>query len=89
MERGKFLSERFQHSVIIDAEAVRAKPFAKDFEEQIKLVNIPAYRKNILAIKENAEEIFWDTFENAFEEKARLSAILNVVKSQIDKLLAL
>ena len=82
-------SSLFHNSVIIDAEAVRAKPFAKDFEEQIKLVNIPAYRKNILAIKENAEEIFLDTFENAFEEKARLSAILNVLKSQIDKLLSL
>jgi hypothetical protein len=82
-------SSLFHNSVIIDAEAVRAKPFAKDFEEQIKLVNIPAYCKNILVVKENAEEIFWDMFENAFEDKDRLSAILNVVKSQIDKLLSM
>ena len=82
-------SSLFHNSVIIDSEAVRAKPFAKDFDEQIKLVDVLAYRKNILAVKENAEEIFWDTFENAFEEKGRLSAILNVLKAQIDKLLTL
>ena len=80
-------SSLFHNSVIIDAETVRAKPFAKDFEEQIKLVNVPAYRENILTVKQNAEEIFWKTFENAFEDKDRLSTILNAVKSKIDKLL--
>ena len=82
-------SSLFHNSVILDSEAVRAKPFVKDFEEQIKLVDVPAYRKNILSVEENIEEIFWDTFENAFEDKDRLYAILNILKSQIDKLLSL
>jgi len=76
----------FYNSVITDAGTIRAKPFVKDFEGQIKLVNIKAYHKNISAVKEQAEKIFWDTFENAFEPKERLSAILNVLKSQIGKL---
>ena len=33
------------------------------------------------------EEIFWATFKNAFEGKDRLAAILNIVKSQANKLL--
>jgi len=72
---------------VVDCEAVRAKPFAKDFEEQIKLVDIEAYRENILAVKENAEKIFWEVFADAFEDKERLTAILDVVQGQMDKLL--
>jgi len=80
-------SSLFHSSVAIDNRAVRSKPFARDFEEQIKLVEVSNYRKNILSVKENAEKIFWEAFADAFEGKTRLSAILGVVKSQIDKLL--
>jgi hypothetical protein len=78
----------FHNSVIVDCGAVRAKPFVKDFEEQIKLADAWAYRENIMKVKENTEKIFWDAFENAFEDKERLSAILNIVKRQIYKLLS-
>ena len=77
----------FHNSVIINPIAARAKPFSKNFEEQIKLIKVSDYRKNILLLKENVKQIFWDTFDNAFEDKERLSAILRVIKLQIDKLL--
>ena len=80
-------SSLFYDSVIINAGTIRAKPFIKNFEEQIKLVNVRDYRENILEVKKNTGEIFWDTFKNAFEDKERLSAILNTVNLQIDKLL--
>ena len=80
-------SSLFFNRVVIDAGTPRAKPFVKDFEEQIKLVKVSNYRENIFSVKQNAEKIFWETFENAFEAKTRLSAILNVVNSQIEKLL--
>jgi hypothetical protein len=77
----------FYDSVVTDCETARAKPFFKDFEKQIKLVNVSAYRENILKVQKNAEEIFWEAFKNAFEDKNRLSAILDAVKRQIGKLL--
>ena len=80
-------SSLFHNSAIVDRETTRAKPFAKDFDEQIKLADVPAYRENILSVKKNVENIFWGTFENAFEGKERLSAIFDAVKSQIEKLL--
>ena len=80
-------SSLFHNSVVVDCEAVRAKPFAKDFEEQIKPMDIAPYRNNILAVKENTEQIFWEVFENAFEDKERLAAILSVVQGQIEKLM--
>jgi len=79
----------FYNSAAIDCGAVRAKPFFKDFDEQIKLVNVPAYRENILAVKANAEKIFWDAFIDAFEPKERLREILNVLNRQINKLIAI
>lgn len=80
-------SSLFHNSVVIDSEIIRAKPFSKNFEEQIKLVRISDYRENITAVKENAEQIFWEVFADAFEDKCRLSAILSVVQAQADKLL--
>ena len=82
-------SSLFYNSVIINAGTVRAKPFNKIFEEQIKLVNIQNYRENILDVQNKTADIFWDTFKNAFEDKTRLSAILDTVKLQINKLLGL
>ena len=80
-------SSLFHNSVIINSETIRSKPFRKDFDEQIKLVKVSDYRENILSVKENVEKIFREVFAGAFEDKTRLSAILDVVKTQIDKLL--
>ena len=77
----------FHNSVVIYNEVVRAKPFNKNFDEQIKLVKITNYRENILSVKESVEQIFWEVFSSAFEDKERLSLIIDAVKLQIDKLL--
>jgi len=81
-------SSLFHNSVIVDSTIVRAKPFSKDFEEQIKLVKVADYRDGISSVKANVERIFWEVFADAFEEKNRLSAILGVMQAQIDKLLS-
>lgn len=80
-------SSLFHNSVVTDREIVRAKPFSRNFDEQIKLVHVSDYRENILSVKENVEKIFWEVFEDTFEDRNRLSMILDVVKAQIDRLL--
>jgi len=81
-------SSLFYHSVTVNGDITRAKPFVKEFDEQIKLIKASDYRDRILSVKKNADKIFRDIFANAFEDQTRLSAILNVVNSQIDKLLS-
>ncbi|MCL2159133.1 MAG: hypothetical protein FWH48_06985 [Oscillospiraceae bacterium] len=81
-------SSLFCNRVALDSGLVRAKPFCKDFDEQIKLVKVSDYRKNILSVKDKISEIFWETFADAFESESRLSEILEAAKSQIEKLLA-
>ena len=81
-------SSLFHDSVVIDPQTLRAKPFAKDFDDQIKLVRISDYYEKIRTVKENVAQIFWKSFADAFEAQGRLTEMLNAVKSQIDRLLS-
>ena len=59
----------------------------KNFEEIFSFVDVSRYTDDILAVKDNLADIFWQTFEGCFENHERLSGILDVVFKRIDALI--
>jgi len=82
-------SSLFYDSLKVNEEAVaavRAKPFHKDFDRQIKLVDLNLYGRSINLVKKEAEDIFYEVFDRCFEDRARVNNMLRTVKRQIEKL---
>lgn len=80
-------SSLFYDSDRINKHVVNAKPFKKEFSEQIKLVNLSLYYDAIKEVQNNYEQIFHESFKDCFEDSGRLESMLQVVGSQIRDLL--
>ena len=79
-------SSLFYESIRINAKAVEAKPFSKDFDKQIKYVDLSLYKESIEAAANNVDDIFREAFVGCFEDKERVAEIYKAVQAQISKL---
>lgn len=80
-------SSLFHSSRVIRLSSVNCKPFRPKFDEQIKLIGVSKYYDEIKEVQKNHEQIFYDSFQDCFEDEARLDSMLKIVKEQIDSLL--
>ena len=81
-------SSLFYNSMKLNPKFIECKPFHKDFDRQIKCVDLLLYKESIQAVSENIDSIFYKSFEGCFEDDERMEQIYSVVQSQIKKLLA-
>jgi hypothetical protein len=71
----------------IDIVLLNSKPFNKKFDRQIQEVQTEIYMDPILLVKKYIEELYWDSFKNAQEDKERLERIFKVCEKQIENLI--
>jgi hypothetical protein len=79
-------SSLFFESVRVNIKTVESKPFSKDFDKQIKHVDLLQYKESIEAAAQEAGGLFNEAFSNCFEDEERITRIYHVVQSQINKL---
>lgn len=79
----------FFNSPKIEYTKLEAKPFNKNFDKQIKHINVAKYYDSLILARDNWESIFNECFADCYEDKKRLESIKSVIKLQIDKLMKL
>jgi len=76
-------SALFYDSPSVNRFRVESKPFHKNFDTQIKMVDTEPYMESILAVKSQYEEIFHEVFKTSQEDDKRKQQLLEAVTEQL------
>lgn len=80
-------SSLFHNSPKVSMSKLECKSFNKDFNEQVKLVDTMLYYDSLKEVQINPEGNFYDSFADCFEDEARKSAMLAVLKTRVKSFL--
>jgi len=80
-------SSLFYDTEAVNRARVNSKPFFGDFDKQIGLIKKNEYSDAVINVKNQYEQVFWDSFEKSPEPQARKEKLVHAVGIQIDHLL--
>ena len=80
-------SSLFHNSISLDTSKVGAKPFHREHDLQVSLVDRLRYRESLVLAQEGLATVFWDSFETSTEDEERLHRIYQIVHNRIKTLL--
>ena len=80
-------SSLFHNSMTTNESLAVAKPFNKDHEKQISLVNLGLYQESLENAKTSLMDIFYDSFGGSNEGEERLDNLLSIVNRRLLDLL--
>ena len=80
-------SSLFHNSLSTVSDNVMAKPFYKNHEAQIELVEVSKYRESLELLQESAQEIFERVFWGSNEGEERIQKMRTIVEERINGLL--
>jgi len=82
-------SSLFHNSISTNVNTVGAKPFHKNHDIQISLVNIKNYHESLILVKEQIVDIYYDVFSESNEGDERIDRMLQILSERINHLLSL